>query len=47
MSVCKKVAASCDRGTPSYQIPLKISGKFALAYELLLRGWLNLHEDDE
>ncbi|CAE7206774.1 unnamed protein product [Symbiodinium sp. CCMP2592] len=47
MSVCKKIAASCDRGTPSYQIPLKICGKFALAYELLLRGWLNLDEDEE
>ncbi|CAE7219272.1 unnamed protein product [Symbiodinium sp. CCMP2592] len=46
-SVCKKIAASCDRATPSYQIPLKIAGKFALAYELLLRGWLNLDEDEE
>ncbi len=46
MSIIKRIASSCDRGTAAWQIPLKVCSKFSLAYHLLLKGWLDVAEED-
>ena len=46
MSVVKRIAASCDRGTAAWQVPLKVCSKFALAHHLILKGWMDLADDE-
>ena len=46
MSVVKRIAASCDRGTAAWQVAFKVCSKFALAHHLILKGWMDLADDE-
>ena len=41
-----RIAASCDRGTAAWQVPLKVCSKFALAHHLILKGWIDSADDE-
>ncbi|CAE7557610.1 unnamed protein product [Symbiodinium natans] len=46
MSIVKRIASSCDRGTAAWQVPEKVCSKFALFHDLILKGWLDMDQED-